>query len=736
MFEYFRPRGGAALAAAFVLFWATPVLSAEAVNMAARPSVAASRISAAEAPTIDGDLSDTAWAKAVVLTEFRQRQPNAGEVPTQRTVLRIMFDENNLYFGVYSYDTNPEQIIVRSMARDSEVFTGDNIGFTLDPGLTRRNAYNFQIGSSGGRLDALRLNNNEELAQWDTIWEARTRQVPDGWIAEVAIPFRSISYIEGQSEWGFEFYRSVRRRNENIRWASFNPALNFADVSEEGTLTGITGVSQGLGLDVQLYGVVRSKHDWSVDGDGAGISGTAGGNAFYKITPGLTGTLTYNTDFSDAPLDAREINTTRFSLFIPETRDFFLQDAGVFEFGSRGFTRGNNDRSGNNARPFFSRNIGLARGVPVSIVAGGKLSGEFGGFGIGALSVLTDDTLTKPGQVLSVARIARPLSEDVRIGAIVTNGDPTGESENTVVGADFQYRISDFLGDETLQTDLYFERSHSSTLGDDDAFGAVLTLPNEPWGADIAFKEVGANFRPALGFVNRTNIRYYDTTFTNRIRYRDGFFRHRGIVARNIFVTDLNDRLESRESRIFFDGETSTNATFAFNLINRFENVPNTFALPGGVPLPSGDYNWTTIGGFYQTSQARTLMVRAELECCAFYDGTSVKGALELKYRPSAYYELEGRYDYQNIDVPGGNVDIHLLSAEGAVNFTPDMQIAFQAQYDNISESFGFLGRYRWEFRPGSELFVALGQSAVIPGTDFRFQVSQLSIRLGHTLRF
>lgn len=736
MLDHCRWRGWAALGAALVLFWATPVLSAEAVNFAARPTVAAVRIAATEAPTIDGDLSDTAWAKAAVLTEFRQRQPNAGELPTQRTVVRIMFDENNLYVGVYSYDTNPEQIIVRSMARDSEVFTGDNIGFTLDPGQTRRNAYNFQIGSSGGRLDALRLNNNEELSQWDTIWEARTRQVPDGWIAEVAIPFRSISYVEGQSEWGFEFYRSVRRRNENIRWASFNPALNFADVSEEGTLTGITGVSQGLGLDVQLYGVVRSKHDWSMDGDGAGISGTAGGNAFYKITPGLTGTLTYNTDFSDAPLDAREINTTRFSLFIPETRDFFLQDAGVFEFGSRGFTRGNNDRSGNNARPFFSRNIGLARGVPVSIVAGGKLSGEFGGFGIGALSVLTDDTPTASGQVLSVARITRPLSEEVRIGAIVTNGDPTGDTENTVAGADFQYRTSDFLGSETLQTDLYFERSHSSTLGDDNAFGAVLTLPNEPWGADIAFKEVGENFRPALGFVNRTNIRYYDATFTNRIRYRDGFFRHRGIVARNIFVTDLNDRLESRESRIFFDGETSTNATFALNLINRFEDVPGSFSLPGGVPVVPGDYNWTTIGGYYQTSQARVLTIRGELECCAFYDGTSFKSALALNFRPSAYYELEGRYDYQNIDVPGGNVDIHLLSAEGAVNFTPDMQIAFQAQYDNISESFGFLGRYRWEFRPGSELFVALGQSAVVPGTDFRFQVSQLSIRLGHTLRF
>ena len=179
-----------------------------------------------------------------------------------------------------------------------------------------------------------------------------------------------------------------------MHWSGYNPALRFNDVSMTGDLVGIENVSQGIGLDVQVYGALKAKHDWQLDGDGAGLAFTAGGNAFYKVTPALTNTLTVNPDFSDAPLDIRQVNTTRFSLFTPETRDFFLQDVAAFEFGGRSFGRSVTDRESNNGRPFFSRNIGLANGIPVSLIVGDKLSGQYAGFDIGALSVLTDDTPT------------------------------------------------------------------------------------------------------------------------------------------------------------------------------------------------------------------------------------------------------------------------------------------------------------------------------------------------------
>jgi hypothetical protein len=277
-----------------------------------QPMARVARIATSEAPSIDADLSDRSWARATVITDFKQREPDPGAAPTERTVLRVMYDDSNFYLSVYAYDSEPDRVIVRSMSRDGEVVQGDHIEITLDPGLTLRNAYAFRIGPAGGRWDALRLNNLQELPEWNAIWEARARRVPDGWVAEIAIPFSSISYVPGQTNWGFDFTRNIRRKTEIVRWSSLNPALPLTDVSEAGTLTGIADVTQGLGLDVVPYVVLRAKHDWSVEGDGAGLSATAGGYAFYKITPGLTCTATVNPDFSDTPLVIREVFTTRF----------------------------------------------------------------------------------------------------------------------------------------------------------------------------------------------------------------------------------------------------------------------------------------------------------------------------------------------------------------------------------------------------------------------------------------
>jgi hypothetical protein len=260
------------------------------------------RIDSARAPIIDGDLSDPAWSQATIIDEFYQRNPNFGEPATERTVLRIMYDENNLYIGVYSYDSTPDEIVVRAMARDAPIFTSDSVRVILDPGLTRRNGYSFQVSAAGGRSDLLFQNNSAILSQWDTIWDAKVQLVTDGWVAEYSIPFRSISYDPDQTEWGFDFSRYIRYKSEDIRWSSYFPTGAFADVSFAGTLTGIENVSSGLGLDVQVYGTGRYRHDWEGN-DGNAFSGTAGGNLYYKITPALTGTLTFNPDFSDSPLD-------------------------------------------------------------------------------------------------------------------------------------------------------------------------------------------------------------------------------------------------------------------------------------------------------------------------------------------------------------------------------------------------------------------------------------------------
>jgi hypothetical protein len=710
--------------------------AAAAQSLDSRPSAGAARIETSMAPVIDADLSDPAWARATIIDDFRQVEPVPGAAATERTVLRVMYDADNFYFGVYSYDTNPEQIAVRAMARDGALDTGDSIAIVLDPGLTRRNAYSFAVGPSGGRTDTLYLNNSDNLDEWDAIWTARARRVADGWIAEIAIPFRSLSYSNTQADWGFEFRRNIRHKNEELRWSSVDPALDDSDVSQAGTLTGIANIDQGVGLDVQIYGALRAKHDWHLPDNGAGLSFTGGGNAFYKITPALTGTLTVNPDFSDAPLDVRQVNTTRFSLFFPESRDFFLQDAGAFEFGGINFTRDGPDRVINNARPFFSRNLGLVKGVPVSILGGGKLSGEYGGTNIGALSVLTDRTPSAPGQMLSVMRVTRPLFGESRAGFVITHGDPTGATDNTVAGGDFQYRDARFLGGSNLVADAFYERSFSSAAGQDDSFGAAIELPNEPWSGALAFKEIGAAFTPALGFANRTGIRQYDASAGYTLRFGGAWLRTLEFDLDTLSITDLNDRLETRETQASVQFENNPGDQFQLEATNFFENVPEAFDLPRDIIVPAGKYDWTNISVSFESSNARTLAIDAQVTCCSFYNGRSIEASIELSYRPNEYFEIVPSYEASFIDMPAGRVDIHVLAAESVVNFTPDMQLAIQAQFDNISESFSFLARYRWEYQPGSELFAAFGQSAIIPGTNFEAQTSQVSLRLGHTFRF
>ena len=702
-----------------------------------RPTIRAVRIDTAEAPVVDGDLSDAAWTKAAVIDDFRQRSPNPYEPGTERTVVRILYDQNNLYFSFYNYDSTPDRIVARNMQRDGQVFTSDSVMIFLDPGQTRRNAYNFEIGASGGRSDQLELNNTEELTEWDTIFDARARIVEDGWVAEFAIPFKSLSYEATQTNWGFDVARRIYHKNERVHWAGVNPALDFTDVSQSGDLVGIENVSQGIGLDVQVYGAPRMKHDWRLERSGAGLNMAAGGNAFYKVTPALTNTLTLNPDFSDAPLDVRQVNTTRFSLFTPETRDFFLQDVAAFEFGGRSFGRNSSDRASNNGRPFFSRNIGLVQGQQVNLPVGNKLSGQFAGFDVGAFSVLTDRTPTgQEGQVLSVARATHPILAESKFGFVFTNGDPTGLTDNTVAGADFQYRNSTLFGNKVLQADMLYMRSASSAAGNDDSAAVSFNFPNEPWSGDFLFKQIGADFTPALGFVNRTAIRQYVATVEHLTRYRNSYLNTFEYGANVEFVTNLHGILESRASDALVRARSRAGDQITLRLVNTFEDVPLPFLLPRAVPVFVGKYDWTNVNVGVRTFNGRLLTLQADVTCCHFYDGDAVVTRVNLISRPSTHFEINVGHERNAIELPTGAVDIHLGTADAVINFTPVMQIALQAQYDNISENFAFSGRYRWEYRPGNELFVGGGQSALISNRGFVGQLTQATIRLGHTFRF
>jgi hypothetical protein len=691
-----------------------------------QPMAEATPISPGEAPVLDGDLSDPIWAKAKAIDDFYQLEPHEGAPADEPTSVRVLYDANNLYFAINARD--PAPVTARVKQRDGNIDGDDIFRIYLDPDKSRRNGYIFEVNPLGSRREGLLQNNSDVIYQWNTLWSAKARITKDGWTAEVAIPFRSLSYGK-RRDWGFELFRLVRKKNERIRWAAVNNTLPSPDISHAGTLSSIDGIDGGLGLDVQAFALARYRKTWDAPGKDTGLSFRPSGNLFYKVTPSLTATLTTNTDFSDAPLDTRKVNIGRFSLFYPERRDFFLQDAAAFEFGGAGLSS-NNDP---NAAPFFSRRIGIVNSEPVNILGGAKLSGDVDGYGIGALSVVTAGGAGVGEQVLSVARVTAPVLAESKLGFIVTNGDPTGASSNTVAGSDFQYRKS--FGDKIFKADAYYEHSSSSVSGEGDSFGVQLDLPNEPWESYFRFKQVGANFDPALGYVSRPGIREYQGRIAYKERLNGSFLRwwETGLWADA--VTGLDNTVQSNVPlnpwlSLYFDSGDS----MWMEMWEEHEWVP-AFDLPHAITVPEGRYVFSTYHWHGDSASSRLISTSLDVQYGKYYGGTLFQTDVSVNVNPNETLSVGARHVMQQIHMPAGNVSIHIESLDTSVNLTPDMYVRAQAQYDNISKAFALSLRYRWEYQPGSELLIVAGDDATLSGHYYQSHVSQFSVRLGRTFR-
>lgn len=695
-----------------------------------QPAINAPRIESDATPTIDGDLSDPEWAQAIVIDEFYQVEPTLGATPGQRTVIRLMYDARALYIAIQAYDDEPERIVANVMRRDGPVWNDDSVRVLLDTYNTRREAFFFQINPLGARFDALLEGPDRAASEWDTIWTAQSRIVEDGWVSEIRIPFQSISVDASAESWGLQFTRRIGRSNEQIRWSNIDQSRSTNDMSFAGRISGVRDIDNGRGLDVQAFGISRWTRNWEAPREDD-FKFEASGNAYYKITPSLTGTLTLNTDFSDTPLDSRQVNTSRFSLFFPETRDFFLQDQQIFAFGGRGLS---NDVNG---RPFFSRRIGIVNGAPVDILAGAKLSGSLGRYNLGALTTRTRSTELLDPQQLSTVRVSAEVGAESRIGAVLVNGDPTGDTENTVLGVDYQFRNSNVFGGNQLIIDAYALKSISSEDSDEDeSYGLEIAYPNDRFSGSFRFKQIGENFDPKLGFVNRAGIRSYNGNFRKRWRPQDSFIRHINLGTWYNFVTDLGNELESRTNGVWLGGVGQVGDELFLNLWNSFELIREPFTLPNDVVVPAGEYTWTRGSIFSNTAGNRRASLRFEFVCCDWFDGVRRDYRMEANFRPIRYFDLSISHDISDISLPTGDVTIHINSINANVNVTPNMNFSSEIQYDNISEGLTYFGRFRWEFRPETEIFVSLSHGAVTDFESFRSIQSSSVIRIGNTFRF
>ncbi|MEO1311095.1 MAG: sugar-binding protein [Pseudomonadota bacterium] len=723
-----------------------------------RPELPALQIDKADAPRIDGDLDDPVWARATPSDAFRQVFPNENADPSERTEVRVVYDSNNVYFAVHAYDRTPSAVRATLLERDPPLQNDDAVRIILDPQLTGRDGYYFAVNPNGAREDGLLQNNGGFVGAWNAIWNARAKRTETGWVAEFKIPFRTIAFNPDADQWGFNVVRTIPRRNEEIRWSMIDRNRGRVDTGGIGRLTGIRARKTGLGVDARGFIAAGwSRDETTGDED---VTGEPSGDVFVRLTPSLNAVLTANTDFSDTPLDNRQVNTGRFSLFFPETRGFFLEDTAIFEFGGR--VLGNP-----NGRPFFTRRIGLVDGQEVNLDGGLKIAGRAGKLDIGGLVVQTgardidDGALGRSreldAQTLGAARVSARVFGDSKIGVVATYGDPRGLREASTLGVDVQLRNNSVFGKGVLQLDAAYVRSENEELsvefnpatgeeefvvGDpvsDDFYGFELAYPNDRWRWELRAKEWGENYDPALGFVNRRGFREFGAEYRRRWRPNKPLARNIDFGGWTTIVQDLEADPLEEFTGAFFEVVTDYGDGFFANAEYQRILITEPFTIANEIEIPARSYGWTDhVAEFWTTRQRRASLFAGGL-CCEFYDGNRINWWTGFQLRPNRFLQLEGRYDQRFFDLPGGEAHIHIGSAEVRANLNPRLSANAEMQYDNISEQVGVLARVRWEPRPQTEVLLAVGHSAQADPDRFprEFQAEGTSVvlRFGNTFR-
>jgi Carbohydrate family 9 binding domain-like/Domain of unknown function (DUF5916) len=701
--------------------------------------------------TIDGTLSEPVWSSAPKIGDLVQQQPDTGQSPTERTEVTLLRDEDNLYIGIAAHDAEPDRVIGTQMARDGGLNADDRIEILLDTFRDQRTAFYFATNPAGAFVDGLVFADGDLNTEWDAIWQVRTTRTAQGWVAEFAIPFKSLSFPADRSVWGFNIARNIYRKLEDNRWSGARLQTQFLQVSEAGEITNLDNLTQGIGLDVRPFLAGRWLHLGRTGDDD--FSRKPGLDLFYHFTPSLKLTATFNTDFGETEVDARQINLTRFSLLFPEKRSFFLEGAGVFSFASVGpETPGGIPATGADIFPFFSRQIGLLAGREVPIQAGVKLTGTIGRTEVGVLNVRTGDlregdTTLADDENLFVGRVKRNLFEQSYVGAIFTEGHPVPGQSSRTVGGDMRLATSRFLGrSRNMVVNAYGVRSiNEANPGRDWSYGASAYYPNDKYVAQIAFKEIQENFRPALGFVQRDNAQLLriGASYNPRPRFlniqqmfHDVYFTrftrldNKQVESWDLYIAPLDWHLRSGDSvHAVFDIQPTYERLF-----ERFEIAPGVILLPG-------EYRFIRHRSVVTTAAKRPLSGSLSVGWGDYWSGEAEQVTASLTYKVPPRFTLSLSSNQTFARLPEGNFIARILTS--SVNFAASPSLSFSnlVQYDNRSRNLGWQSRVRWTLQPGNDLFIAFNQGWVQEPDEnrslrFRTEDSRVSMKFQYSYRF
>ena len=719
---------------------------------------------------LDGRIDEAAWERAIPITDFRQQEPVEGGTPSESTEIRVLYDEDALYIGAILYD-DPNGILAFQKRRDGFLSTDDRFMWILDTFQDGRTGYFFETNAAGVMGDALITGGGGGGGRvsgfgfgggvggganraWDGIWEVATFIRPDGWSLEVRIPFRSLNFDAASDTWGINFQRTIRRKNEELVWRGYRRNQGLLRPVHAGRLTGLEGISQGLGLEVVPYGVTHWKN---VPGqtDPTTYPSDVGLDINYNITPSLRSGVSVNTDFAEAEVDQRRINLTRFPLRFPEQRDFFLEGAGVFAFAS-----------GNQVFPYFSRRIGLLEGEQVPVNYAGRLGGKVGRYDLGFIHVSTADIESEAadngvfaGEQFTAARVNRNFLEESTIGAIYTRrstgADPTdptaaAPADQHTAGVDLNFYTARFFGDKNLRAQAFVVGNSNPDPGVErnisalSARGVFVRFPNDPWSSRLFYRELGHDYSPAMGFVQRNGVRQLHSLLRWRPRPDIGWIRRFHVAAQFNRWEELITGVDEERQWLFkvFGVEFESQDNFEIDLQHQFEYLDSEFEISDGIFIEEGTYtNWEW-SFTARTASHRVVSGRVVVRLGGFWSGDRTQLESVVDLRPSPGILLSAQIEKNNVDLPQGSFDANLIRLAGEWNITPLASVTGNIQYDDVSEVVGLFMRTRWILKPGNELFLVftqnwqnLGDGLFDADRNFLILSRGASVKLNYTYR-
>ena len=661
---------------------------------------------------IDGKLEEKAYQLVPSVAGFIQQEPAEGEPATEKTEVWVFFDNDNVYVSARAWDSHPERMVANEMRRDNRnIFNNENFAVILDTFYDRRNGFLFHTNPLGGLADAQVTDERNTNSDWNTVWEVKTGRFSEGWTVEMMLPFKSLRYTEGASQiWGINFRRIVRWKNE---WSYLTPisaayrGRGLLRLSSAATLVGIEPPVRSINLELKPYATSGLRTDLSADDPFSNdFNADAGFDAKYGLTRSLVFDFTYNTDFAQVEADEQQVNLTRFGLFFPEKREFFLEGQGIFNFAGRTTRRGGGEQS-DMPILFFSRRIGFDEEAGVPIRAGGRVTGRAGKYTIGTLAMQTGDV---PSVGISttnfgVARVKRDILRRSNIGFITTYRSESLEApgSNTVFGVDGNFSFF-----QNLDINTYWARSSSPHLaGEDTSYMGRLSYNGDRYGVDLEHLAIGENFNPEVGFLRREDMRksYGRVRFSPRPRSIEAI-RKFDFEGRFNYITDSEGALATRVGALELRTELENGDWFSIEYAQNFELLDEEFEIADNVILPVLGYSFQEFRYSYRFGPQRPISGWLSFGHGSFFSGTRKQinyfGRIEL----SPQLSVEPRISYNWIDLAEGQFTTTLLRIRSDYMFSPRAFLGALIQYNTSNDSLSTNLRFRWEYRPGSDLFV------------------------------